>query len=380
MPTAASQPSLFSDTAEMEAVVAAVREVLAGRAQPSAWELLDALERKLGLKSRWAVGDAMRQLISDTTLTWAQRQYLTSLVESDDWTKATRGEAGDRPARDVESTVDALMRESAAYRNSGAFQEMVGFMADFRDYAPFNNMLVKLQNPSCSFFATQRDWERRFGRHLKEDARPMLILAPMHPVMLVYDLDSTDGKTLPKELLQFARFEGEWDAKRLARTMENASVHDLIRIDKVRLSSTNAGFATISAGQGGMKMRIGLHEELDEPSRYGVLLHELAHIYLGHLGGDRDGWWPCRGDLARRAMEVEAEAVAHIVSRRAGLQGASSHYVSRYLDGEATLKAISLDLIGKVAGRLESMGTSTLGKRRPRRGGKSEQQAKEVGS
>jgi hypothetical protein len=23
----------------------------------------------------------------------------------------------------------------------------------FRDYAPYNNMLVKLQNPSCSFYA-----------------------------------------------------------------------------------------------------------------------------------------------------------------------------------------------------------------------------------
>src|SRR5687768_212811 len=121
-----------------------------------------------------------------------------------------------------------------------------------------------------------------------------------------------------------------------------------------------------------MKMRIGLHDGLDEPSRYGVLLHELAHIYLGHMGGDKDGWWPCRGDLSRRAMEVEAEAVAHIVSSRAGLRGASSHYVSRYIDGDATLKAISLDLIGKVAGRLELMGTSTLGKRRPRRGGKSD--------
>ena len=195
----------------------------------------------------------------------------------------------------------------------------------------------------------------------------MLILAPMHPVMLVYDLDSTEGPALPQELQQFAKFEGEWDPERLSRTVANASTRDLIRIDTVKLSSTNAGFATISPGQGGMKMRIGLHDELDEPSRYGVLLHELAHIYLGHLGGDKDGWWPSRGDLARRAMEVEAEAVAHVVSRRAGLKGASPHYVSRYLDGDATLQAISLDLIAKVAGRLESMGTSTLGKRRPRR-------------
>lgn len=363
--TAADQPSLFADAPEVEAVVAAVRESLANRAQPSAWELLAALDQKLGLKARWAVGDAMRRLVDDASVTHSQRAYLRDLLGSEDWQNAMRG--CERPAREVVSTVDALLRESTAYRSSASFQEMVSFMGNVRDYAPFNNMLVKLQNPSCSFFATQKDWGRRFKRWLKEDARPMLILAPMHPVMLVYDLDSTEGPPLPQELQQFAKFEGEWDPARLSRTVENASTRDLIRIGTVKLSSTNAGFATISGGHGGMKMRIGLHDELDAPSRYGVLLHELAHIYLGHLGGDRDGWWPSRGDLARRAMEVEAEAVAHIISRRAGLKGASPHYVSRYLDGDATLKAISLDLIAKVAGRLEEMGTSRLGKRRPRR-------------
>jgi hypothetical protein len=54
-------------------------------------------------------------------------------------------------------------------------------------------MLVKLQNPSCGYYATEKDWRVRFQRALKEDARPMLILAPMRPVMLVYDLDSTEG-------------------------------------------------------------------------------------------------------------------------------------------------------------------------------------------
>jgi len=360
-----AQLSLFADAPEVEAIISVVHEILVNRAQPSAWELLAELDRKLGLKVRWAVDDAMKRLVADQSLTQSQRAYLRDLLASEDWRNAIRG--GESHTRVIESTVDALLRESAAYRNTASFQEMISFMASFRDYAPFNNMLVKLQNPSCSFFATQKDWDRRFHRRLKEDVRPLLILAPMHPVMLVYDLDSTEGPALPKELQEFATFDGDWDPTRLLKTIENASTRDLIGINTVKLSSTNAGFATISMGQGGMKMRIGLHDELDEPSRYGVLLHELAHIYLGHLGGDKDGWWPSRGNLARRAMEVEAEAVAHIVSLRAGLEGASPRYVSRYLDGDATLKTISLDLIAKVAGRLEEMGTKILGKRRNRR-------------
>ena len=37
----------------------------------------------------------------------------------------------------------------------------------------------------------------------------MLILAPMHPVMLVFDLDQTTGRALPSEIENFAKFEGE---------------------------------------------------------------------------------------------------------------------------------------------------------------------------
>lgn len=355
----------MSDAPEVTTVVKAIQQVLVRHGQPSAWELLDALANKLGLKVRWVVREAAERLLDDSSMTRAQREYLRSLLESEDLEKAIRGT--EKPASDIQSTIDGLLQASSAYRNSASFQEMVSFIANFREYAPFNNMLVKLQNPSCSFFATQKDWRTKFGRRLKKDARPMLILAPMHPVLLVYDLDSTEGPPPPQELRHFAKFEGEWERGRLDRTERNATFRDLIFIDTVTLSSTHAGFAMISPGINDTKMRIGLHVELDAPSRYGVLLHELAHIYLGHLGGDADLWWPSRCDLPRRAMEVEAEAVAYIVSRRAGLQGSSSQYVSRYLDGEITLKKVSLDLIAKVAGQLEQMGTKALKKRKTRR-------------
>ena len=94
-----------------------------------------------------------------------------------------RGEGTEDPF--VASTIDALLRRSGALRETAKFREMVAFMAKFRRYSPYNNMLVRTQNPACSFYATQTDWEHRFKRALKEDARPMLILAPMHPVMLV---------------------------------------------------------------------------------------------------------------------------------------------------------------------------------------------------
>jgi len=271
------------------------------------------------------------------------------------------------PEKEISSSIDSLLQQSRAYRGSAAFQDMVSFMGSFRDYAPFNNMLVRLQNPTCSFYATEPDWRKRFERTLKEDARPLLILAPMHPVMLVYDLDQTEGKPLPKEISEFAIFEGEWKPDWLARMLENARVHDRIRVDFKALSSTNAGFATIAVGEGGWKMRIAIHDQLDEPSRFGVLCHELAHIHLGHLGSDKDHWWPSRIELSHRTIEIEAEATAFIVASRFGLKGASARYVSRYLGNNPMPLSVSLDLVAKVAGRLERMSKEIMKPRRDKK-------------
>lgn len=358
MTTATPQPTLFDDVAITKATADAVLKMLEAFAQPSAWELVQKVEQAIGPKGRWAVSDALCQLANEAAMTGAVRQYATSLLADEDLNKALRGQQ--RPGKEIESSIDHLLRASSAYRTSSAFQDMVGFMANFRDYAPFNNMLVRIQNPTCSFYASERDWENRFGRHLKEDARPLLILAPMHPVMLVYDLDQTDGPALPAELETFARFKGEFDPERLTRLVSNAAVRDHVRIDFKTLSSTNAGFATIAGGRDGAKMRIAIHDKLDAPSRFGVVCHELAHIYLGHLGGDRDGWWPARGNLSRKAMEVEAEATAYIVARRVGLSGSSPQYVSRYLSDPMVLPNVSADLVAKVAGRVEEMATRTM--------------------
>jgi hypothetical protein len=339
-----------------------VREVLVAvlsrHEQPSAWDLTNMIERELGWKSRGFLKEAVNELRSVPVSKKAWRGYLESLMESGDLDAALKGTGA--PKKEIVSSIDSLLRHSKVYRYSEQFREMVNFMARFRDYAPYNNMLVRMQNPTCSFYATERDWHERFSRKLKEDARPMLILAPMHPVMLVYALDETEGKDVPEELKSFGAFQGQWNPDWLQRTVQNAAVRDRIRVDFKILSSTNAGFATLAHSTDEWKMRIAIHSQLDEPSQYGTLCHELAHIYLGHLGTDRDHWWPSRTDLDGRALEIEAESTAFIVTSRLGLAGSSAAYVSRYLDGLPLPSSVSLDQVAKVASRIEQMSDRRL--------------------
>ena len=316
-------------------------------------ELIAKIEIDIAMEARLETLTAIRQLIDGKTLTDANESYLKSMLDNGTLTQALAGVTSSNPP--VNPGIDELLLQSKKYQTSDEFNEMIRFMGQFRDYAPYNNMLVRVQNPSCSFYATAHDWYYRFERTLKEDAKPMIILAPMHPVMLVYDLDQTEGKALPRELEKFSAFEGKWESKWLERLIENANRHR-IKVDFKSLSTTNSGFATFSRSQGNWKMRIAIHDELDEPSRFGVLCHELAHIFLGHLGADKDLWWPSRSNLTRSTAEIEAESVAFIVTSQIELLGTSAAYISRHLGkNDKFPDSVSIDYIAKVAGKIERM-------------------------
>jgi hypothetical protein len=166
-------------------------------------------------------------------------------------------------------------------------------------------------------------------------------------------------------LTKFADFEGDFDPRWLDKTIQQAAGYR-IRVDIKNLSSTNAGFATVARGTGDWKMRIALHEGLGAESRFGVLCHELAHILLGHLGADRDLWWPSRTNLTLQTVEIEAESVAYIVTSRLGLKGSSAAYVAGHLNDGMLPDSVSLDLIAKVAGIVEKMATGYVSPKKPK--------------
>ncbi len=338
-----------------------ILSILNAQRQPGAGELLGLLEKKFGWRVRHIFAALIESLRSDSALQKYLRDYLTTTLSNENVKIALMGNA--KPDQEFKSTLDDLLQQSQMYRRSGAFQEMIEFTAKFRDYAPYNNLLVRIQNPSCGFYATAKDWRERFGRSIEEDAHPMLILAPMHPVMLVYDLDSTEGKSLPENLQYFGKTNGDWDPKYLENTLENVA-RDLILVQFKELSSTHGGFVTSETAREDRKMRIVVNTEFDEKSRYTTLCHELAHIYLGHLGADKDKWWPCRINLTDSVVEIEAEAVSYIVGIRLGLRPPSAAYLSHYINDDPVWDRISMELIVKVAGKLLEMGERKISPRK----------------
>ncbi len=220
-------------------------------------------------------------------------------------------------------------------------------------------MLVYTQNPLTTYFATAAHWRKAFGRTIKQEARAMLILAPRKPVLMVYDIADTDGPPLPEKLRVFGQTSGPFNPALLDRTVTNCE-RDRIQVQRVPMGELRGGFATSRSLEPPWKMRVGLRAELDDAAAYAALCHELAHIYLGHIGADHDGWWPFRMNLSETVAELEAESTAHIVCQRAGLRTRAAEYLSSFVEDNDDLDAISLDLISRVAGRIEDMGRRLL--------------------
>jgi hypothetical protein len=332
------------------------------RRQGSPADLLRALEEEAGWPGRLLLPALLEELRARRGLPEAERKFLVYTLNAGAVAEAL-AEGGD-PGQQHQSSIDDLFARSRRFRRSKKFAEAVEFVARFREYSSFNNMLVYAQNPLATHFATAGHWRKAFGRTIKEEARGMLILAPRTPVLMVYDIADTEGPPLPEKLRAFARTSGRFNPALLDHTVKNCE-RDQIRVQRLPMGELRGGFATSRAREAGWKMRVGLRADLDDPAAYAVLCHELAHVYLGHTGADRDGWWPFRMNLSEPVAEIEAEATAYIVCARAGLRTHSAEYLSTFVEDSEDFDAISLDLISRVAGRIEDMGRRLLPPRLP---------------
>ena len=187
----------------------------------------------------------------------------------------------------------------------------------------------------------------------------MLILAPMTPVLLVYDVVDTDGRELPAWFHEPFAASGEFSESVLTKTLANAQ-RDGIQVVKKKMGLLHGGTAMIPPATSASKVRIELKEGESMATAYATLCHELAHVYLGHLGGDADGWWVSRLGLPKSVREMEAESVAWLVCERAGISTKSAEYLAGYLRNPDDQKLVSVHMVAKAASRIEEMGQRML--------------------
>jgi hypothetical protein len=109
-----------------------------------------------------------------------------------------------------------------------------------------------------------------------------------------------------------------------------------------------------------LRYELLLNSNLSTEARYATLVHELGHLYCGHLGTPDEKWWPDRRGLPLEIEELEAESVSYLVCTRLGIDNASAEYLAGYVKKYASTPPISLDCVMKASWLIEQMGQKHL--------------------
>ena len=284
----------------------------------------------------------------------------------------------------TKQALDELFNATYAYRSSKEFYDLIKFVRRFRFYSPYNAFLIHIQRPGATYVAPPHRWKREYGRTVKPNANPIVILQPMGPVMFVFDVSDTEevpnARPLPVGIDKPFEVRGGIIGDELWRTEDNA-IRDGIRIHGQKTGSQAAGsiqringrhlppliYAYGKDRKGNkqhyevqVRYEMLMNLDLSQEALYATLAHELAHLYCGHLGTPNKKWWPDRLGLSKSAVEFEAETVSYLVCQRIGIDTPSEDYLSSYIGKHDKVPHISLECIMKAGGIIEKMGQKRL--------------------
>ena len=260
-----------------------------------------------------------------------------------------REEAMEMTDRGVEELIAALEQGK-----SEQLLEYLAFQARFHQYSFSNCLMIALQKSDATFVAGFQRW-RQLGRFVKKGEKGILILAPLvrrKSAEATSSEDSDDGRS------------------RAVVGFRAAYVFDVSQTDGAELPE----FSSITGDPGerldqlkelvvsrGVELRyeesLGGAQGVSEGGKIAVLQGLLAFGGVCRAGSrtgpralhrtDR------RKETTTRVRELEAEAVAFVVTRAAGLDGLvrSSDYIQLY-GGDKELFLASLSHIQRVASDL----------------------------
>lgn len=221
--------------------------------------------------------------------------------------------------------------------------------------SPFNALMVEIMRPGSSFAMTESEWAKH-GRRKVPFSPPLLVLKAFGPVMPVYEYSDTEPiEDYEGEVLDvtpsFDFVTATEDPSRHIAALLSHAHYVSIDVNGVDMG-TNLGGDTRRLDRGTrivQRQRSEWHFKLNFLVRYDrnaqsasmfhTLVHEYAHVLLGHLGplSDRkprnqwDKQARDRASIPNGVCEIEAETVAYLVDKYVGVKGNGKEYLEPYL-------------------------------------------------
>jgi hypothetical protein len=253
--------------------------------------------------------------------------------------------------KELEEIKEQLDQGIQEVMTSEAFQEWLQFLSSFHSYSFNNTILIYMQNPHATLVKGFREWKKH-GRYVKKGAKAIKVLAPLigkkkekeeeidkedekkkvlygFRYVNVFDVASTDGKTLPAPAVKPLEGDGE---------QEKALLQEWIRRVDIPVTFKDTGEA--NGYYHLIENYIAIHEGESTTQQLKTLIHEYSH-YLLHAKGatfEQEG---------SRIREAQAEAVAYVVMNHFGYDTGnySFGYIAGWSQDIHIMKQIGSDIV-----------------------------------
>ncbi|WP_448072479.1 ImmA/IrrE family metallo-endopeptidase [Georgenia yuyongxinii] len=286
---------------------------------------------------------------------------------------------------DAKRSVNYLIEQATRYGSSRSYLKLLGEVARFKQYKPWNALLAQLQRPGATFVLPPQQWESRYGRVIKPGEQPIVML-PFGPVMFVYDVSQTEplpgARPLPGMIEHPYAMNPIATAHQAVLWLRENAKDDGVRVSYVAAGSQSAGCIrharaglTQPGGTSGRPNAIGpaivpiryeieVNQAQSDTEKLATLAHELGHLYCGHLGTHDAELWPARPGLAEQTREIEAESVAWLLCERLDARAKMPPHLHQYVSADEPLPDYDLERILTAAGRVVEMSGGWAPRRR----------------
>ena len=136
-----------------------------------------------------------------------------------------------------------------------------------------------------------------------------------------------------------------------------------IKVEKIKLQDKIFGYLISKENH---PPQIILNANKNDITNFVTLLHELAHLFLGHTSEEKienkttkKPIKITKRELDTNTEELEAETACYLITQRMGITSHSDDYLAGYLEGKKTVEEIlatfSYETVIKVADKIQDL-------------------------
>ena len=213
--------------------------------------------------------------------------------------------------RDTAWRIDKLYRAASKPDADPPWMDLFTRISSQTHMAPLNLMLADIQRPGVRYVAFPNEWEK-IGRKVKPAAIPIILLWPFGPVRCAYEVADTTGD----EKINAAQLDQVFWKPLMSCTSVNRFPRRVLKEDQIEVKPNSLGYTPFDYERSNIKppcWYVHVNPDLDKNTQFIMLVRGLAHVYLGHLGGNGKKW-PCRSHERLDVRQFESESVVFIVT------------------------------------------------------------------